>query len=156
MQNELRQWMDRYCVDKQAREQLIEILNVVPNSPPSAFSKISEDAVKQRRQLKSAREGGVLWRNNVGACIDERGSLIRYGLANVSKKMNSRFKSSDLIGITPVIITPAHVGQMLGVFTAEECKHGGWEWQGTEREVAQLRYINLVKSMGGYAEFTRI
>ncbi len=113
----------------------------------------SEAAVQQEIRLESARRGWRLWRNNNGACKDENGRLIRYGLANDSAKMNQEIKSSDLVGITPVIITPEMVGQTVGVFTSIEVKRQGWHYTGTGREAAQKKWIDLVISLGGHSGF---
>ena len=112
-----------------------------------------EAALQKRVRLQYAEMGILLWRNNVGACVDERGNYIRYGLANESKQMNRRIKSSDLIGINPIVITNAMVGLTIGQFIALECKHPGWIYKGVDQEMAQQNYINLVKSKGGYATF---
>ncbi len=114
----------------------------------------SETAIQQKRQLDSSKCGVRLWRNNVGAYYDNRGVPVRYGLCNESKQQNEKFKSSDLIGITPVVITQEMVGRTIGVFTAEECKKEGWVFNPkNKREVAQLNFINLVLSMGGVGRF---
>lgn len=52
------------------------------------------------------------WRNNTGSYRTPEGRFIRYGHVG----------SSDILGITPVVVTPEMVGQTLGVFTAVECK----------------------------------
>jgi hypothetical protein len=109
----------------------------------------SEAAVQQEIRLESARRGWRLWRNNNGACMDQQGRLIRYGLGNDSAKMNAEIKSSDLIGITPVVITQEMVGQTVGVFTSIEVKREGWRYTGKGRELAQKRWIDLVVSLGG-------
>lgn len=114
---------------------------------------LSESAVQQRVRLKASQQGRRLWRNNVGAVTDENGRHVRFGLANESVQMNKILKSSDLIGITPMIITPQMIGQFVGVFTAFEIKRENWKYTGSDRELAQLNYINLVKSLGGFAEF---
>jgi hypothetical protein len=95
-----------------------------------------------------------MWRNNSGACVDDTGRLIRYGLGNVSKEVNKVMKSSDLIGITPHVAQPEDVGRLFGIFTAEECKPVGWKLTpGDTRGAAQLNFINLVVSLGGIGRF---
>lgn len=96
----------------------------------------------------------LLWRNNVGVLVDVNGRPVRYGLCNESKKMNEKTKSSDLIGITPTVITQNMVGYMLGVFTAVETKKEGWKYSDKDsRSVAQLNFINMVLQNGGFAGF---
>lgn len=118
----------------------------------------SETVVQQQVRLLHARMNGQNWRNNVGAgtVTDEYGveRHIRWGLANESPQQNKIMKSSDLIGITPVLIQPHHVGRTLGVFTALETKHSGWRLTpGDKRGVAQKFFIDIVKNVGGFAGF---
>ena len=115
---------------------------------------LSEGAVQANERLAASDAGGVLWRNNSGAVLDAYGRLIRYGLANDSKRVNETTKSSDLVGITPMVITPDMVGTTLGLFTAVECKAEGWKFTGTKREKAQLNFINIVNGMGGIGRFS--
>ena len=113
----------------------------------------SEAAVQTHARLAHAQIG-PMWRNNSGACYDERGRLVRYGLGNDSAAVNRQIKSSDLIGITPVLITPALYGQILGVFTAYECKPSRWNFsQKDERAVAQAKFHQIVRDAGGFAGF---
>jgi hypothetical protein len=56
--------------------------------------------------------------------------------------MNAVIKSSDLIGIGPG-----------GQFISLECKKPGWRYRGTAREMAQLKWHQLIISMGGLAQF---
>jgi len=113
-----------------------------------------EAQVQQRVRLEAARFGLQLWRNNSGAFTDERGRLVRFGLGNDSAALSAQIKSSDLIGITPVTVTQAHVGRILGVFTALECKRPGWHLTpGDERAIAQGRFHGIVRDAGGFAGF---
>lgn len=95
----------------------------------------------------------MLYRNNVGVLLDARGVPVRFGLANDSAAVNEACKSADLIGIKRVVITPDMVGQVVGVFLSREVKHEGWRFTGTQRELAQLRWIEIVTQFGGDAAF---
>lgn len=114
----------------------------------------SEAAVSNEVRLDAAKHDCILWRNNVGAYLDDRGVMIRYGLCNDTKKLNESIKSHDLIGIRKVLITQGMVGTVLGQFVSRECKERGWVYCGTQREVAQAKFGDIVISMGGDASFT--
>ena len=58
--------------------------------------------------------------------------------------------SSDIIGITPVFITPEMVGETLGVFTAIEVKTP----RGKTSEAQEL-FIKAIRQAGGYAGVAR-
>lgn len=98
---------------------------------------------------------GPMWRNNVGALLDARGVPVRYGLANESKAENAKVKSSDLIGITPTLVTLEMVGSVVGIFTALETKKSDWVFNSDPkiRDTAQLNFHNIVRNAGGYAGF---
>jgi hypothetical protein len=104
-------------------------------------------------RLEAASKGHILYRNNVGVLLDARGVPVRFGLANDSAAVNENVKSADLIGIKRVLITPDMVGRTVGVFLSREVKAKGWRFTGTPREVAQLRWLELVTSYGGDAAF---
>lgn len=106
-------------------------------------------------RLYAAQNNDLLWRNNVGVAPPHEpgGRPIRYGLANESAAMNQEIKSSDLIGIHPVLITPAMVGTIIGQFLAVEMKHEGWIFNHTDKELAQKKFHDIVKSSGGRAGF---
>jgi hypothetical protein len=112
-----------------------------------------ESAVQSHTRLELARMGAIVQRNNVGVAETD-GRPVRFGLMNDSKQLNQQFKSSDLINIIPVLIQPHHVGRVLGVYAAIECKHSDWHMTpGDARAQAQLRYIQLVQSVGGIGGF---
>mgnify|MGYP003649269224 CR=1 FL=1 len=114
-----------------------------------------ESTVSQEIQIQAMHHACTLMRNNSGACIDNTGRLVRYGLGNISKAQTAQIASSDLIGITKVVITPEMVGQTLGVFTAVEVKREDWkeDKKFSGRERAQNNFIKWVKSHGGYGGF---
>ncbi len=102
----------------------------------------SEAAVQSEIRLYAAEVGITLWRNNSGVFKDERGIPIRFGLANDSAKLNKEVKSADLIGVVPD-----------GRFIAVECKREGWRWSGTKEEIAQERFLQIVREHAGVGFF---
>ena len=145
----LYEWAARWQIPAHAINDLLAM--TLPDSNPQPGT---EGAIQQNIRLEASRYGNMLWRNNVGAVTTE-GNHIRYGLGNDSKKINKHFKSSDLIGITPLIVTPSHVGSRLGIFTSIEVKRGDWKWSGNEREQAQWKWIEVVKNLGGIGCFAK-
>jgi len=114
----------------------------------------SETETQQQVRLEAARRGTPLWRNNNGACFDDKGRMIRYGLGNDSKRLNTVWKSSDLIGVYPVTIQPHHVGMTLGLFYAVEVKEPGWHLTpGDKRAHAQAAFGKTVTDHGGVFRF---
>jgi len=117
---------------------------------------MTESTVQQAVRLAAAQRRCQLWRNNVGACEDKNGRFIRYGLCNDSKQLNALIKSSDLIGVTPVTVTPDMVGKTIGVFTAVECKAESWVFTaGDKRAHAQAAFHEIVRNVGWFAGFAR-
>ena len=151
---QLNKWAALHGVSPQALEELRAIMTQANTEPSRIIAGASEAAVQNDIRLEAGEVGCRLWRNNVGACEDKRGRMIRYGLCNDSKKMNTHIKSSDLIGIKPVIITQGMLGSTIGQFVAREVKSGKWSYKATEREVAQLRFLELISALGGDACFT--
>ena len=145
----LTQWAVRHGISTEA---LAELTGIVTD-PQSAPTGQSEAAVQQLVRLEASRLGMRLFRNNVGACKDDTGRVIRYGLCNDSAQMNKAVKSSDLIGIRPVIITPDMIGHTISQFVAREVKRPGWSYRGTDREVAQQAFGQLVLKLGGDFKF---
>lgn len=149
----LTQWAARHGVSQAALVEL-RVMMGVDTDPAKCTAKAgSEAAVQTAIRLEASRLGIRLWRNNVGACKDESGRIIRYGLCNDSAELNKRIKSSDLIGVRPLVVTPDMVGQLIGQFVAREVKRPGWKYTGTDREKAQLAFIELLQSLGADAAF---
>ncbi len=112
--------------------------------------KMSESEIQQRIQIEGPHYGCFLMRNNSGAFKDKDGRLVRFGLGNIS---NLSMKSSDLIGITTIVVTPQMVGRTIGIFTSIEAKEEGWQLPTNPREISQAQYIDWVKLKGGIAGF---
>ena len=116
---------------------------------------MAESSVQAEIRLLASQRGWRLFRNNVGVLVDVNGRPVRFGLANDSKALNKQFKSADLIGIIPVVVTQEMVGNTIGVFASVEVKHPDWRpTVGDERYQAQCRWRDLILSLGGYAVIT--
>lgn len=152
--NELNEWARRHSIPERALIELAHVLSDAP-APRVALGDMSETVVQQQVRLEAPKGRTLLWRNNVGVAFDDKGVPIRYGLANDSKKLNAKVKSSDLIGVYPLRIAPYHVGKTVGVFIAAECKRANWRFTNTPHDVAQRRYHHIVKAQGGIAGFVR-
>lgn len=137
------EWAARHGVSAAALAELVTLLAQASALPLEGIEG-SEELTQATLRLAAPRMGLTLWRNNVGALPGPSGVPVRYGLANDSRRLNKHIKSSDLIGIGPG-----------GRFVAIECKRAAWVWRGTPREVAQRRFITLVRAAGGYAGFAR-
>jgi len=147
-------WATRWGVSPEALADLQAQLVALTPTPPEQLGE-SEAAVQTRVRLEASSKGLLLWRNNVGVLFDERGVPVRFGLCNESKQMNERVKSSDLVGVRPLLIEPWHVGHTVGQFVAREVKHASWRWgEDPKREGAQLKFLELVAALGGDAAFT--
>ena len=94
----------------------------------------------------------LMMRNNSGALPNPHtGVPVRFGLGNDSKQINAVFKSSDLIGITPVKCLCGHT---YGVFTALEIKKPGWIPNPNNPEyVAQRNFITTIQQKSGISAF---
>lgn len=151
---DISQWVVKHGITSAAWGDLMAILNpALPELTPAAEK--TESGVQTRIQCEAPKVGGALWRNNSGVLNDENGTPVRFGLGNVSPKVNRLWKSSDLIGITPVFVTADMVGKIVGVFTAVEVKKPGWKKPSNERERAQQKFQETVRSLGGIAAFNQ-
>lgn len=149
----LDEWAEKWSISRLAIEDLKRRMGTSKALGFAGLSKASEHAVLNRVRLEATEKGLRLWRNNLGAAYLQDGTFLRYGLANESSAINKRIKSADLIGIKPVKITPKMVGYTFGQFVSREIKAPSWRFSGTEREQAQLKWAELILSMGGDACF---
>ena len=115
-----------------------------------------EKDVERKLILHASKCGSTVFKNEVGAAwqgeIDKNGTIIpqRITLKNCRRVTYGLCTgSSDLIGWTPITITPEMIGNKIAVFTAIEVKldkHG--KYQATKE---QKSFINAVRNAGGYA-----
>lgn len=102
---------------------------------------MSETTLMRRVMYALSQAGATVFRNNVGVAKYPDGSRVRYGLCP---------GSSDIIGWTPVTITPDMVGRTVAVFTAVEVKT---EYGRTTAK--QENFIARVREAGGRAIIVR-
>ncbi len=153
----LNDWAARWIPPALLQAALDDLQRTIVPPPLELPSNLSSEAGAQVAvRLEASRRGILNWRNNTGALADESGRFVRFGLANDTPAMNRAVKSSDIIGLRPLVITGAHVGRTIGQFWCREVKAPGWTWPRTptDRERAQLAFIELVLSRGGDAAFT--
>lgn len=158
------QWAARH---PRAAEELEQMMHAHRVSNSTHDNK-SESYTQQKARIEVAKQGGVAWRNNVGALktkeqhtcprcqfhFEVKQAPIRWGLCNDSAGLNKVYKSSDLIGIMPRQITQEMVGSVIGQFVAIETKKQGWTYKGDPHETAQLAWLTLVASKGGLSFFS--
>lgn len=92
----------------------------------------------------SELRAGVFLRYNVGTFLTMDGRTVKIGEPGVS----------DLIGITPHVVTAEDVGRTIGVFVALETKQVK-DSTTKDRRKSQGGFISLVKSLGGLAGIVR-
>lgn len=149
----LEMWATRWGIPEVALEDLRRTLGLAQLEVVDNEIQKSEAALMNLIRIEASKKNLRLWRNNVGAAYMPDGSFLRYGLANESGKMNGYIKSADLIGIRPVKIRAPMVGMTIGQFVSREVKSSDWKYTGTDRERAQLRWIEVITGMGGDACF---
>lgn len=146
----LLEWQRQHGITAEA---LADLVNIVGLDVPRSTKDTAEARVQNEARLLASKKGWRLFRNNKGVLPDKRGVPVRFGLCNETAELGKRLRSSDLIGIRPVVITPDMVGTTIGQFVAREVKHAGWEYKGTEHEAAQLAFGTLIIGLGGDFKF---
>lgn len=109
---------------------------------------MKEQTLRKQIQLKTADTGARLFRNNVGTGwtgkVKDKGDL---KIISDPRPFHAGLckGSSDLIGWTPVEITPDMVGQKVAVFTAVELKSGPHD----KTTKQQDNFLEQVRQAGG-------
>lgn len=149
----MNEWIKKHNIPKEAVDDLRHLLSA-PSACETLLIDDSETAAQSAVRLAASKAGWRLFRNNVGAGHLQNGRFIRWGLANDSHAVNVSLKSGDLIGIKPIVITNEHVGTTIGQFVSREMKKPSWVYSGSDREIAQLKWIELITALGGDAKFS--
>jgi len=106
---------------------------------------MNENVIQSQIRLRlSELRAGVYLRYNVGTFLTMDGRPVKIGEPGVS----------DLIGITPRVITQSDVGKTIGVFTAIETKKAK-DSTARARKESQGNFLNLIRSHGGIAGICR-
>jgi len=115
----------------------------------------NEAVVQQQVQLAMARLGAQVWRNNSGACTDDTGRLIRYGLGNSSAALNAAIKLGrphrDHTHDCPSAPRWSN-GRCLYRARGQTARLGTVT-PGDKRGQAQKRFLDIVVGVGGMAGF---
>jgi hypothetical protein len=93
------------------------------------------DEVTDPVLLGASGLGCRLARNNSGVAFHQDGSVVRYGVFP---------GGSDLIGWSPLLITPEHVGITVAIFTAIEAKTRTVSLTKPQRD-----FLDIVNRAGG-------
>lgn len=103
---------------------------------------MTENNIQQQIRLTVSATGSKMFRNNQGAFKDSNGRWVKFGIANPG--------GSDLIGWTPIAITPDMVGRKIAIFTAIEVKGPK-----TRTTPDQVNFIERIRADGGIAGVAR-
>ena len=144
----IHEWARRHNLSHAALSELAQIMGVESTEHVSDKGG-PETRVQNAVRLEASKKGCRLWRNQKGVLKNEAGTPVRFGLCNDTPDMGKRVRSSDLVGIRPVIITPDMIGTTIGQFLAREIKKEKWKYTGNEHERGQLRFGEIVTSLGG-------
>lgn len=102
---------------------------------------MTEAAYQSQMRATATAHGLWLFRNNVGACTDQHGRLVRYGLLP---------GSADCIGWMPYTVTATDVGRTLAIFASVEFK----ATRGVLRPDQRV-WLDQVQRAGGLATVAR-
>ena len=115
----------------------------------------SEALIQRAIRLHVSKLGARLFRHNVATSWVGEVSHLKDGsvLIRNPRIMHAGLVrgGSDLIGWTPVTITPEMVGHVVSVFTAIECKRP----RGGRKSPEQVAFVNAILRDGGFAGFAR-
>ena len=104
-----------------------------------------ENVIQSDVRLRlSELHAGIFLRYNVGTFLTLDGRPIKIGETHVS----------DLIGITPHVITQEDVGRTIGVFTALETKQVKDSTE-KKRKEGQKNFLRRVNGLGGLGAIVR-
>lgn len=104
-----------------------------------------ENIIQANIRLRlSEMRAGIFLRYNVGTFLTMDGRPVKIGEPGVS----------DLIGITPHVVTQEDVGRTIGVFTALETKQLK-DTTAKSRKLSQGNFLKQVNALGGLGAIVR-
>lgn len=133
------EWAQRWGVHDVAIAELLAMTQPIIHSQPSSSGQATQQAIR----LEASKNGNAMWRNNNGACMDDTGRLIRYGLGHDSKRLSEVWKSGDLVGMQ----------KGTGRLVMCEVKHSAWRAPENDRDRAQEKALMQVNALGGIGFF---
>ena len=108
-----------------------------------------ESDIQNAILIELSKQGTVAFRINAGSfwageILSNKDNMML--LKNPRKVQGAPEGTSDIIGITSIMITTAMVGSRVGVFTAIEVKKPG-----QRPKPQQVKFLNVMKNMGAIA-----
>lgn len=153
MQQLIETWAQQWGIPPAAMQDLRArlLVDCGPIADRSDEPRTSEAYIQSEIRMYGGKHNVLLWRNNKGVLPNpQTGIPVRFGLCNDNKQIGATYSSADLIGIRRVLITPAHVGHVIGQFASIEAKaaSGGRVGEG------QRNWCTLVNAWGGWAKIS--
>lgn len=106
----------------------------------------TENIIQSEIRLRlSEMRAGIFLRYNVGTFLTMDGRPVKIGEPGVS----------DLIGITPHVVTQEDVGKTIGVFCALETKKLKNDKTAKSRKLSQGNFLRRVNALGGLGAIVR-
>ena len=95
-------WAGKYNINAVALTELLDLLDPTRRSVGIPSDGTSEAAVQSKLRVRASQLGAALWRNNNGACKDDTGRLVRYGLGHDSARISALRSIESFIRPVPV------------------------------------------------------
>lgn len=116
-----------------------------------------EQQASEKVEMFAPSLGFTLMRNNNGACKNQEGRLVRFGVGHISEK--DIMKSGDFVGTLEITITPEMVGKTVPIYCNVEIKPETFklkdEYKSGSREDKQWQHCKFIIDKGGFGCIVR-